>query len=92
MTNFPPTPALKRFATRLRKTRTKGKVSQRQLAEMVDTVDHFQRKVKITAAYVSRLESAERFPSVEVVHAIADALGVDREWLLTGRKNSGSPE
>lgn len=86
MTGHSPTPALRKFARRLRKERQQAGMSQRNVAKKASSYrDHFGRPITITGAYVSRLETADRFPSVDVVFALADAIGVDRLYLLTGK-------
>lgn len=78
-----PTPQLRAFGHRLSEARLNAGLSQRGLSKTVDYV-HLGRPVSIAGAYISRLESGGRFPSLEVVYALADALDVDREWLLNG--------
>lgn len=83
-----PTPALRRFAGRLRKARLAAGMTHRQLALEIEKLgqrDFFGRSVVVSYSYLSRIETAQRFPSVEIAFALADALGVNRLWLLTGR-------
>lgn len=51
--------------------RSRGSFSQRQLAKMVG----------VSAAYISRLERGERIATLQLLERMADALGVDLDWL-----------
>lgn len=61
------------IAVRLRRLRVERGWSQRRLA-----------RAGYTAAYISRLESGERQPSVHVIRRLATELGVDPYYLETG--------
>ena len=58
---------------RLRESRTRAGLSQRQLAFP-----------GCTAAYISRLEAGARIPSLQMVNQLAARLGVTGSWLATG--------
>jgi tetratricopeptide (TPR) repeat protein len=58
---------------RLRRLRTEGGLSQRQAAGPA-----------LTTAYISRIESGQRVPSVKAIRQIAQRLGVSPEYLETG--------
>jgi tetratricopeptide (TPR) repeat protein len=58
---------------RLREAREKSGLSQRQLA--------FEG---CTNAYISRLESGHRIPSLQLIHEFARRLHVSPQWLATG--------
>jgi transcriptional regulator with XRE-family HTH domain len=62
------------IAERLRRLRGELGWSQRRLA-----------RAGYTAAYISRLESGERQPSVHVIRRLATELGVDPYYLETGQ-------
>jgi transcriptional regulator with XRE-family HTH domain len=64
-----------RLGQRLRRAR--GSLSQRELAKHIGA----------SAAYLSRIERGERVPSLQLLERIADALGVDLDW-LRGRSSS----
>jgi len=78
-----PTTELLSFGRRLASSREGAGLSQRALSAAIDYI-HLGRAVSIAPAYISRLETGGRYPSLEVVYALADATGVDREWLLNG--------
>jgi tetratricopeptide (TPR) repeat protein len=59
---------------RLRQAREGAGLTQRQLA--------FEA---CTSAYVSRIEAGARVPSLQILHEFASRLGVDTEYLATGR-------
>ena len=59
---------------RLAETRRKAGLSQRQLA--------FEG---CTPAYISRIESGERIPSLQLLRQLGERLGVSGDWLATGR-------
>ena len=63
----------KELGRRLRAAREKAAVSQRQLA--------FEG---CTNAYISRLESGHRIPSLQLIHEFARRLDVSPHWLATG--------
>lgn len=67
------------FGGRLRSCRHTAGLSQRQLA--------FEG---CTAAYISRLEDDERFPSLQIIAALARRLAVDPHWLATGESSSSA--
>jgi tetratricopeptide (TPR) repeat protein len=63
----------RKLGLRLRQAREKAGVSQRQLA--------FEG---CTNAYISRLESGHRIPSLQLIHEFARRLNVSPQWLATG--------
>ena len=63
----------KHVARRLRSARESAGLSQRQLS--------FQG---CTPAYISRIESAARVPSLQMINELAGRLGVSAQWLATG--------
>jgi transcriptional regulator with XRE-family HTH domain len=86
MRNMPRSPSThvddaRSVGRRLREARVAAGVSQRSLAA-----------VGCTAAYVSRIESGERIPSLQLIHAFARVLGVTPEWLATGVEVPGAQE
>jgi transcriptional regulator with XRE-family HTH domain len=86
MRNMPRSPSThvddaRSVGRRLREARVAAGVSQRSLAA-----------VGCTAAYVSRIESGERIPSLQLIHAFARVLGVTPEWLATGVETPGAQE
>jgi transcriptional regulator with XRE-family HTH domain len=86
MRNMPRSPSThvddaRSVGRRLREARVAAGVSQRSLAT-----------VGCTAAYVSRIESGERIPSLQLIHAFARVLGVTPEWLATGVETPGAQE
>lgn len=66
--------------------RTAKGLSQRQVAERIASSDYTPdyKRTKISAAYLSRIEAGERFPSVQAIRMIAWAMDVDAHWLETG--------
>jgi tetratricopeptide (TPR) repeat protein len=62
------------FGERLRVARAAAGVSQRELARAAQT----------SAGYISRIEAGGRVPSLHVVHAIAERLGVSTDFLVSG--------
>lgn len=58
---------------RLRQARLDAGMSQRQLSFP-----------GCTAAYISRIETGDRVPSLQMVHELAARVGVAPEWLATG--------
>lgn len=44
----------------------------------------------VTVGYISRLESGDRMPSLQVVRHLASRLGVDEDWLARGEMAEGS--
>jgi tetratricopeptide (TPR) repeat protein len=58
---------------RLKESRTRAGLSQRQLAFP-----------GCTAAYISRLEAGARIPSLQMVNQLAARLGITGSWLATG--------
>jgi len=68
-----PRPSGESFAARLKRLRVERGLSQRQLAD-----------VGISYAYVSRLEAADRHPSMQAIRLLARRLGVTPEYLETG--------
>ena len=69
----------KLFSERLRELRTKHKISQTQLGEIVG----------ISQFAVSKIEKSERAASIEVLYALADYFDVSLDYLV-GR--SDEPE
>jgi transcriptional regulator with XRE-family HTH domain len=66
---------LTRFATNVRRIRSKKQLSQKTLAD----------KVGISVSYVSMLERGQRSPPLETIEKVAKALGVPPASLLGGR-------
>ena len=60
------------FGERLRKERKKAKLTQEQLAEMID----------MSHAFIGHLERGTRIPSVETVVRLCRALGIGSDRLL----------
>jgi tetratricopeptide (TPR) repeat protein len=58
---------------RLREARATAGLSQRQLSFP-----------GCTAAYISRIETGDRVPSLQMIHELAGRLGVAPDWLATG--------
>src|ERR671922_1716178 len=65
---------------RLRDAREKAGLSQRQLAFP-----------GCSPAYISRIESGDRIPSLQLLRELGRRLGVSEDWLATGAEN-GSGE
>ena len=63
------------YGSRLRRARVEAGLSQRALAFP-----------GCTAAYISRIEAGARFPSMQMMHELAERLNVDPHWLATGEK------
>src|SRR5256714_15688556 len=63
----------KELGMRLREAREKAGVSQRKLAF-----------AGCTNAYISRLESGHRIPSLQLIHEFARRLNVSPQWLASG--------
>lgn len=85
MKDADPHQLLTEFARRLRSLREERGLSQRQLALAVNAADHrdhFNRPVIIHWAYISRIESADRWPSLAVIDALAEQLNITPEYLL----------
>jgi transcriptional regulator with XRE-family HTH domain len=66
---------LTRFASNVRRIRSKKKLSQKALAD----------KVGISVSYVSMLERGQRSPPLETIEKVAKALSVPPATLLGGR-------
>jgi len=66
---------LTRFASNVRRIRTKKQLSQKALAD----------KVGISVSYVSMLERGQRSPPLETIEKVAKALSVPPASLLVGR-------
>ena len=66
---------LDRFASNVRKTRLKKKLSQKSLADKVGT----------SVSYVSMLERGQRSPPLETIEKVAKALSVPASVLLGGK-------
>jgi transcriptional regulator with XRE-family HTH domain len=64
------------IGTRLRQRRQSLGLSQRDLAEP-----------GVSYAYISRIESGARTPSVKALRKLAPKLGVSVEWLETGEQS-----
>jgi tetratricopeptide (TPR) repeat protein len=60
-------------AARLRQARARAGLSQRAISYP-----------GCSATYISRIESGERVPSLQVIHELARMLGVSPSWLATG--------
>lgn len=67
---------------RIRKRREALELSQRALAEGLD---------KVTFAYVSRIESGERTPSLSALIQIAERLETTALYLATGNEDQVCP-
>lgn len=63
------------FAERLTRAREAAGLSRRALG----------RIAQVSEAHISRLELAQRVPSPVMRQALARALGIDAEWLVSGR-------
>lgn len=63
---------------RLRDARSAAGLSQRQLAFP-----------GCTAVYISRIESGDRIPSLQVLRELGSRLGVSADWLATGAESPG---
>jgi transcriptional regulator with XRE-family HTH domain len=66
------------YGNRLKKSRVSAGLSQRALAFP-----------GCTAAYISRIEANERYPSMQMIYELAVRLDVDPHWLATGEAASG---
>jgi transcriptional regulator with XRE-family HTH domain len=64
-----------RFATNVRKLRSKKKLSQKALAD----------KIGISVSYVSMLERGQRSPPLDMLEQVAKALGTSPISLLGGK-------
>jgi transcriptional regulator with XRE-family HTH domain len=40
-----------------------------------------------TVAYISRIESGQRLPSLQIIQGLAERLGVSPHWLMTGKED-----
>jgi transcriptional regulator with XRE-family HTH domain len=65
------------YGNRLKKSRLRAGLSQRALSFP-----------GCTAAYISRIEASERYPSMQMIYELAARLDVDPHWLATGEKAS----
>lgn len=65
-----------KFGRRVRRLRAERNMEQKELA----------RKVGVTNTTVSYWETFYRFPNASVVPALANALGVSTDYLLTGKE------
>lgn len=63
---------------RLKETRERAGLSQRQLASR-----------GCSPAYISRVEAGQRIPSLRVIGELASRLGVSEAWLATGQEQDG---
>lgn len=72
---------MKRVAigARLREARNQCKLTQEQLAEMLD----------IGTTYISDIERGAKFPSLSLFIKIVDALGVSSDYILRGEIEAG---
>jgi len=66
------------FSSRLKETRIKAGLSQRDLGA----------RAGITGVQVSRYESGEAEPRPRTMLKLASVLGVESEWLRTGQENT----
>lgn len=71
---------IEQFGERLRSLRKEHGLSQQELAE----------RLGVSHMTVRRLESDESRPQGEILAGLVNALGVDLEWLLTGRSSTYS--
>lgn len=63
------------IGSRLRQERKLAKLSQEALA----------RRIGVSKNSVCRWEAGQAYPRAESIAAIADVLGVDTRWLITGK-------
>ncbi len=73
--------ARQQFAAKLSQLRREKRITQDELAELIDK----------TTDYISLLERGERAPSFEVLLDIAEALSVSASYLLSFSKSGESP-
>ena len=72
--------------------RTDRGISQEDLGKSVFVNNQQAFRVDTSAAYISNIENGRRFPSLELIVAIANALDVSADDLLTDNlKHSSSP-
>jgi transcriptional regulator with XRE-family HTH domain len=75
---------LESIGARVRSQRLRRALSQTELSERTRDADG----VAVTVATISRIENdrerMSRHPNMATVRKLADALGVDAGWLLTG--------
>lgn len=67
------------IGARLREARNQRKLTQEQLAEMLD----------IGTTYISDIERGAKFPSLSLFIKIVDALGVSSDYILRGEIEAG---
>jgi len=67
---------------RIKETRIRNQMSQAGLAERID----------MSATYISRIETAKKQASLEVLVRIANVLGVTVDYLLNGNQANDSAE
>ena len=65
------------IGARIRRRRVEMGLTQEQLAE----------RAAISTSFIGHLERAEKVPSLETVARLCDALDVDADYLLRGRRN-----
>ena len=66
---------------RLRAARERSGLSQRQLSFP-----------GCSPAYISRIESGDRIPSLQLLRELGRRLGVSEDWLATGTEESGTDQ
>ena len=67
------------IGARLREARNQRKLTQEQLAEMLE----------IGTTYISDIERGAKFPSLSLFIKIVDALGVSSDYILRGEIEAG---
>jgi transcriptional regulator with XRE-family HTH domain len=70
------------FIFNLKKFRKRERISQMNLAEKCDTA----------ASYIGEIEIGRKFPSVEMIEKIAEALNIEAYRLFVDETNSGGDE
>lgn len=70
------------IGARIKQTRTQRKITQEQLAEMID----------VTVQYISDLERGVTGCSVETIVKLCQVLGVSSDFLLLGKCSSPDPQ
>ena len=66
------------FVSNMKRLRKEKGITQERLAELCGT----------DTCYISQIETLRRFPSIQLIEKLADALGVDAGVLFTS-KNTG---
>jgi transcriptional regulator with XRE-family HTH domain len=71
---------------RIGEARAAAGLTQQALADRIGELEGGpeHKTTRVSAAYLSRLESGERVASVEALRMIAQGLGVSAHWLETG--------